>query len=165
MEKYVKIRQTGMIHYIVKTQAAGDASEETIRSVMKVHGCHRLHTKKEERVMLLLVSAYLASGVQCMPRGVLVLNSIGQCYQKCWRVSYFKGLVQSLQDFADFQKYRDQNFNLTKHLNLKKINARHALMRNYGYIAAISFYQINKINIPKNLYYVLLCVIKRLKIF
>lgn len=50
----------GVIHYIVRTQPGGDASEETVRSIMKVHRCHRLHTKKEERVMLLLVSAYLA---------------------------------------------------------------------------------------------------------
>lgn len=58
----------GVIHYIVRTQPAGDASEETVRSVMKVHRRHRLHTKKEERVMLLLVSAYLVLGLQCMPR-------------------------------------------------------------------------------------------------
>lgn len=49
----------GVIRYIVRTQPAGDAAEETVRSIMKVHRCHRLHTEKEERVMLLLVSAYL----------------------------------------------------------------------------------------------------------
>lgn len=63
MEVYVKIWQRGVIHYIVRTQPAGDAAEETNRSIMKVHRCHRLHTKKEERVMLLLVSAYLALGL------------------------------------------------------------------------------------------------------
>lgn len=57
------------------TQPAGDASEETVRSIMKVHRCHRLHTEKEERVMLLLVSAYLVLCLQCMPRQILVLNS------------------------------------------------------------------------------------------
>lgn len=35
---------------------------------MKVHRCHRLHTEKEERVMLSLVSAYLVRSLQCMPR-------------------------------------------------------------------------------------------------
>lgn len=50
-------------------QPAGDTSEETVRSNMKVHRCHRLHTEKEERVMLSLVSAYLVrSLLQCMPR-------------------------------------------------------------------------------------------------
>lgn len=49
------------------TQPAGDTAEETVRSNMKVHGCHRLHTEKEERVMLLLVSAYLVRSPQCMP--------------------------------------------------------------------------------------------------
>lgn len=73
----------GWIHDIVRTQPAGDTSEETVRSIMKVHRCHRLHTKKEERVMLLLVSAYLVLGLQCMPRDVLVLNSTGQRLQKC----------------------------------------------------------------------------------
>lgn len=55
----------------MRTQPAGDASEETVRSIMKVHRCHRLHTEKEERVMLLLVGAYLVLVLQCMPRDVL----------------------------------------------------------------------------------------------
>lgn len=46
MEECVKIWQREMIHYIVRTQPAGDTSEETVRSIMKVHRCHRLHTKK-----------------------------------------------------------------------------------------------------------------------
>lgn len=49
-----------VLFYIVNrftTQPAGDTSED--RSNMKVHRCHRLHTEKEERVMLSLVSAYL----------------------------------------------------------------------------------------------------------
>lgn len=50
------------------TQSAGDTSEETVRSNMKVRRCHRLHTEKEERVMLSLVSAYLVWSLQCMPR-------------------------------------------------------------------------------------------------
>lgn len=71
MEVYAKIWQKGgWIHDIVTTQPAGDTSEETVRSIMKVHRCHRLHTKKEERVMLLLVSAYLVLGLQCMPRDI-----------------------------------------------------------------------------------------------
>lgn len=78
------------IRYIVRTQPAGDAAEEIVRSIMKVHRCHRLHTEKEERVMLLLVSAYLVLGLQCMPRDVFVLNSTAQHYQKCWQVYLFK---------------------------------------------------------------------------
>ena len=74
---------TKVIHYIVRTQPAEDTSEETVRSIMKVHRCHRLHTKKEERVMLLLVSAYLVLGLQCMPRDVFLLNSTGEHHQKC----------------------------------------------------------------------------------
>ena len=42
------------------TQPADDTSEGTVRSNMEIHRCHRLHTEKEERVMLSLVSAYLA---------------------------------------------------------------------------------------------------------
>ena len=42
------------------TQPADDTSEGTVRSNMEIHRCHRLHTEKEERVMLSLVNAYLA---------------------------------------------------------------------------------------------------------
>lgn len=80
----------GAIRYIVRTQPAGDAAEENVRSIMKVHRCHRLHTEKEERVMLLLVSAYLVLDLQCMPRDVFILNSTAQHYQKCWQVYLFK---------------------------------------------------------------------------
>lgn len=44
-----------------------ETAEETVRSNMKVHRCHRLHTEKEERVMLSLVSADLIWSIQCMP--------------------------------------------------------------------------------------------------
>ena len=50
------------------TQPADDTSEGTVRSNMEIHRCHRLHTEKEERVMLSLVSAYLVWSLQCMPR-------------------------------------------------------------------------------------------------
>lgn len=74
-----KVWQLVGLFYIVntfKTQPAGDTSEETVRSNMKVHRCHRLHTEKEERVMLSLVSAYLEWSLQCMPRLVsLVLTA------------------------------------------------------------------------------------------
>lgn len=39
---------------------AADTSEGAVRSNMEIHRCHRLHTEKEERVMLSLDSAYLA---------------------------------------------------------------------------------------------------------
>lgn len=71
MEVYKKYGNRGDWFYIVSrftTQPAGDTSEETVRSNMKVHRCHRLHTEKEERVMLSLVSAYLVWSLQCMPR-------------------------------------------------------------------------------------------------
>lgn len=72
MEVYIKrYGNRGDLSYIVSrftTQPAGDTSEETVRSNMKIHRCHRLHTEKEERVMLLLVSAYLVWSLQCMPR-------------------------------------------------------------------------------------------------
>lgn len=61
VEVYERYGNRGDMFYIVRftTQPAGDTSGETVRSNMKIHRCHRLHTEKEERVMLSLVSAYL----------------------------------------------------------------------------------------------------------
>lgn len=76
VEVYRKLWQQRWFYIVsrFKTQPAGDKSEEIVRSNMKVHRCHRLHTEKEERVMLLLVSAYLVWSLQCMPRLLYSLN-------------------------------------------------------------------------------------------
>lgn len=59
------------------TQPAADTSEGTVRSKMEIHRWHRLHTEKEERVMLSLVSAYLDVGLQSMPKdGSMALTAV-----------------------------------------------------------------------------------------
>lgn len=55
-----------------KQKTAGDTSE--VRSNMKVHRCHRLHTEKEERVMFSLVSAYLMWSLKSMPRQTYICS-------------------------------------------------------------------------------------------
>lgn len=55
-----------------KQKTAGDKSE--VRSNMKVHRCHRLHTEKEERVMFSLVSAYLIWSLKSMPRQTYICS-------------------------------------------------------------------------------------------
>lgn len=55
-----------------KQKTAGDTSE--VRSNMKVHRCHRLHTEKEERVMFSLVSAYLIWSLKSMPRQTYICS-------------------------------------------------------------------------------------------